>query len=412
MIQNQNEVQYFESKWQLFYNFAQRHPRSYTTVTAAVAMLGYAILLFFPGMFLYGATRLLTLHIESYTLGTVFYIGFWSGVTILSGFISMQLSRISFRSVEGVSLQAQLTNKIQLLLEEIAVKIDIPHVDNIVITEQVSIDLVKIPRFAFPVWSSNTLVVGLPLMQCLSPEYFECAVVRKLLQHSKQNSAVVKWLHQLRSIWLLYAYHIAAKRTLGQKLIAKIFRYYAPFYRDLAVPIANHVELLADHDTLSIINDEDLLQTIEKVIVTKIFMDKEYWPKIAKLQKQGLTLSIKPYSNLEQTLKQDLTTKSAKRWLDSLFEHESHRMHALPSLRTRMTNIGRNRIRIPERTMQSAADYYLDKEYSDVITRVNQLWLQRNSKLAGNLRNPTGKSPQPPTLKPSLAAGYRGDILQ
>jgi hypothetical protein len=271
---------------------------------------------------------------------------------------------------------------------------------------------VKIPRYPLPIWSVNTLVIGLPLMQCLSPEYFECAVVRKLLQHSKQKAGFLKWMQHLRSTWTIYSLQFATKRNLSHRVLAPVFHLYSKFYRDLAVPIANRVELMADQNTLSIVNDEDLLQTIEKVIVTKIFMDKEYWPRIAKLQKQGLTLSLAPYSNLENTLKDDLSNKSAKRWLDSLYEHESHRMHALPSLRSRMNNIGRNRVRIPEKTQETAAQYYLDNSYSEIITGINQLWLQRNSRMAATGRLSAAAQSKTPPLNTALSQPYRVDVLQ
>ena len=411
MANNINDIHYFESKWQSVYNFSQLHPYIYNIITGSVALLGYGILLLFPALFLFGAWQTLAFRFDNFSMASLGYTLFWLVVTVYAGLVSMKLSKLKFKQVDGVQLKPAMTSKMQYLLDKIAEYTSVPRVDKIVISEQISIDLVKIPRYPLPFWSTNTLVIGLPLMQCLSPEYFECAVVRKLLQHSKQNAIYSKWLHQLRSIWLIYTMHFQAKSSLGYKILAYLFRLYTPLYRDLAVPIANRVELLADHDTLSIINDEDLLQTIEKVVVTKIFMDKEYWPKIAKMQKQGLTLSLAPYSQLEETLKTDLTNKSAKRWLDSLYENESHRMHALPSLRTRMNNIGRCRIRIPEKTLQTAATYYLDDEYTSVISSVNQMWLQRNSRLASSIvRTNRLKSPQAVTAP--IPSTYRPNMLQ
>jgi len=411
MIKNISDIHYFENQWQSAYNFSQLHPYIYNLITGAIALLGYGILLLFPGLFVYGAWQTLTLHIDTYSVANLAYPLFWFTITVYSGFVSMKLSKLKFRQVEGVQLSSTMTIKLQFLLDKISEYTAVPRVDNIVISEQISIDLVKIPRFPLPFWSTNTLVIGLPLMQCLSPEYFECAVIRKLLQHSKQTAFFSKWLHQLRSIWLLYALYFSTKSSLSCKILSLLFRLYTPFYRDLAVPIANRVELLADQDTLLVVNDEDLLQTIEKVVVTKIFMDKEYWPRIAKMQKQGLTLSLEPYSLLEDTLKSDLTNKSAKRWLDSLYEHESHRMHALPSLRTRMNNIGRCRIRIPEKTLQTAATYYLDNDYTSVISSVNQLWLQRNSRLASSIARPNNQNTPPPVNTP-ISPTYRANLMQ
>ena len=57
-------------------------------------------------------------------------------------------------------------------------------------------------------------------------------------------------------------------------------------------------------------------------------------------------------------------------------------MKPIPGLRSRMSNIGRSRIRIPEKIDESAARYYLDKHYGAVVSGVNGLWKQRYYSLA------------------------------
>jgi hypothetical protein len=297
--------------------------------------------------------------------------------------VTIQLTKIKFFSTPGITLDAPMANKLHLLLDKFADETTIPGIDRIVVTEQLSIDLVKTPTMAIPFWSSNTLVIGLPLMQCLTPEYFECAVIRKLLQYTKRRNWLIKWLHQLRNVWLLYMNVLSKNITLGTLPLAVFFKLYAPLYRDLTTPVAHRNELDADLDTLQFVNDEDLLQTIEAVIVAKIYLDQQYWPKIRKSLKENQDIDIQPYSKLEEILKQGLTTKNTKRWLDSVFESESHRLKAIPSLRARMHNIGRARIRIPERIQQTAAQVYLEHDYLKIVDGVNQLWKQRHTRIPG-----------------------------
>jgi len=215
-------------------------------------------------------------------------------------------------------------------------------------------------------------------MQCLSPEYFKCALTRKLIQYSKETHSLPKWLAQLRFIWTQYIKATSPKLSRYNIILFYFFRFYAPIYKFVAIPVANYVELLADQDTLRIVNDEDLLQTIEKVVVSKIYLEKQYWPKINNMMSHNHFHVIEPYSKLEQVLKSGLTPQLSKRWLDTLYCHPTL-VSAVPDLRSRMNNIGRSKIRIPEKINETAARYFLDNAYRDIITEINQLWMLRSN---------------------------------
>lgn len=367
--------------WHKIYGFAQQYPNIYAALQVFVAMAGYAYLLLFPVLLLAGFWTLGSYVVMEQPSGNAMHFIGWTLITGVSAMVTIQLTKIKFLTTPGITLDAPMANKLHLLLDKFADETTIPRIDRVVVTEQLSIDLVKTPTMAIPFWSCNTLVIGLPLMQCLSPEYFECAVIRKLLQYTKHRHCLIKWLHQLRNVWLLYMNVLSRNVTLGSLPLAIFFRLYAPLYRDLTTPVAHRNELDADLDTLQFVNDEDLLQTIEAVIVAKIFLDQQYWPKIQKSLKESQEMDIEPYSNLEEILKQGLTTKNTKRWLDSVFKSESHRLKAIPSLRARMHNIGRARIRIPERIQQTAAQEYLEHDYTRIVDGVNQLWKQRNGRI-------------------------------
>ena len=374
-----------DAVWQNFYKTAQLLPNAYAVVVAVAAMAGFAYLLLFPVLLVMGIWTIITLSFTAQFPANIMYLVFWLGITALAGAVTLYLVKLKFRKAEGIHIDPHMASKLFRLLGKINVQVPIPKIDRIVVTEQLSLDVVKTPVASLPVWSCNTLVIGLPLMQCLSPEYFECAVTRKLLQYSKSRHWFIKWLHQLRNTWTLYLNTLSADVTFSNFLLLMFFRVYAPFYRNLSTPVAHRCELEADKDTLDVINDEDLLQTIETVIVSKIFLDQQYWPKIEKMLLDGSKQSIQPYTKLEDILKGGLTTKNTKRWLDTLYTHEPNRINAIPGLRARMQNIGRSRIRIPEKIGESAAHYFLDNDYPTIVARINHLWRQRHDKLPAKM---------------------------
>ncbi|MGD8560614.1 MAG: hypothetical protein PVF34_14045 [Gammaproteobacteria bacterium] len=369
--------------WQKIFKKAQIFPLGYDFIVLLFALLGFAYLLMFPVLLVVGAWQIAATPFQSHAPGAAaMYLVFWAGITALAGSVTVYMIKVRFRRIDGITINAHTTDKLHRLLDKISIQTNIPRIDHIIVTEKLSLDVVKTPVCALPVWSTNTLVIGLPLMQCLSPEYFECAVTRKLLQYSKQRHWFAKWLYQLRTTWALYLQALSANVTFNNFLLLLFFQFYAPFYRRISTPVAYRCELEADKDTLELVNDEDLLQTIETVIVTKIYLDQQYWPKVAKMLVDKTRYGIQPYTKLEDILKVGLTSKTSKRWLDTLYCHESPRINPVPGLRARMNNIGRSRIRIPEKINETAAHYYLDRNYASVVAGVNQLWQARHSQLA------------------------------
>jgi len=386
--------------WQQIYKYAQKFPNLYAIPVVIVAVAGFAYLLLFPVLMLMGMWILATYAVAGYSYSDIFYLVFWACITSISAINTIYLLKIKFRETEGIPLEPPVASNLHTLLNRFGHETRIPRIDRIVVSEQLSIDLVKTPVAPIPLWSRNTLVIGLPLMQCLSPDYFKCAVIRKLLQYSKQRHWLIKWLHQLRNVWMLYSNILSANITFSNFLLAIFFHFYAPLYRNLATPIAHRNELEADLDSLQYVNDEDLLQTIETIIVTKIYLDQQFWPKLEKLIGENTDNSFRPYSNLENALKSGLTTKNTKRWLDSIYKDEPHKIKAIPSLRARMYNIGRSRIRIPEKIDQTAAHTYLDKDYAFIVNGINHLWMQRNNRTHPNRASNAHRMSSPKASSP------------
>lgn len=368
--------------WYKLFSVVQRIPKFYIALMLPLALAGYGFLLFFPIMFVISITQLIQLQtmtsVTEFTSQIITLLA-WTGTAIVCAQTTRQIMRIRFQPPEGIIISESTALKLHELINQIKREITIPKIHRIIITEQLTLDMAKTSRFPFPLWSINTLVVGLPLMQCLSPEYFKCALARKLIQYSKLGHGLPKWMAQLRTIWFQYIKATPPKRSRYNLILHYFFKIYAPLYNFLTIPIANHVELLADQDTLRVINDEDLLQTIEKVIVTKIYLEKQYWPKINSMVNHNRFKLIEPYSKLEQVLRTGITPQMSKRWLDTLYCSHPTRMSPVPDLRSRMNNIGRSKIRIPEQINESAAHHFLDNAYRDIISEVNHMWLLRSS---------------------------------
>ena len=363
--------------WQKIYNVYRKSPSLYIVLVFFAALAGFVYILLSPVMLAYCMYNLLSVIPIASTNDGLALIIVWGILSVAAAVVTGNLITLKIPPVKGMQLDYPVAMKLHDLLKDINEKYDTVKIDNIVVAEQATIDVIKTPSAPFPLFTSNTLVLGLPLLQCLSPEYFQCAVTRKMMLYSKRTHFFTKWLQQLRQCWTQYLNAFVDNNRFSNLPHIVFFSVYAPFYRKLATPISYREELRADTESLEIIDDEDLLQTMESILVTKIFLDRQYWPKIQATVEQFGETEIYPYTELESILKTELNARTTKRWLDAIYRYDANRIRPIPDLKTRMDNIGRSKIRIPEKVNETAGRYFLGRDYHRVVAELNKIWVQQ-----------------------------------
>src|SRR5207249_11068756 len=77
-----------------------------------------------------------------------------------------------------------------------------PRLHRTLIAAFVNVGVVHRPRLALFGWYRNYLLLGLPLMQTLSPEEFRTALAHELGHLSRQHGRFGSWIYRIRVMWL------------------------------------------------------------------------------------------------------------------------------------------------------------------------------------------------------------------
>ena len=368
----------YESNQTQLQNNAEWHPiysrlaTPYTLLLAVFALAGYVLLLCFPVLIAISLYELLIAAAQFPDDWPNLLV--WVPVLLISSAMTRDVLSVRFPKFRGVTLQQAQTEKIRALLEKLATDIKIPTIHKIVIGPNFELDIHRTPLMPIPTGYHNTLILGLPMLQSLSCENFHCALTRKLLQFHQSTLFSLGWLSLLREVWPLYrdAFKAATGRTAT--LWYWLFAGYSRMYRRLSTYATYLTELKADRATLEFINDEDVLQTIEAMMLCARYFKRQYWPKMKEMQHANPSKLLNPYSKLESVVKNALSSQEVKHWLDDLYAAGDTRVRAMPSLKARMDNIGRSRVRILEKFKRSAANLYLADHYNDIIDLTNRVF--------------------------------------
>ncbi len=341
-------------------SLSESRPRVYLLLATAFALAGYAYLLLFPWLVLASA---LEIHHAVFSGEGIAWVQLltWLVVGALAALVSYRLFMFRPALPAGSVLDSPACRALFQLVADQSRHYHSPHIDRMVLSGDFELSLLKTPRFVLPVWSTNTLVIGLPLIQSLSETQFQCALARRLGQFSKRYNRFENWLYQLREIWPQYCGQ-ARVQGPGYQPVAWFFCAYAPFYRMITVPAARHDELDADTYAMELFSDEQVLDMITTQMVCQQYLKEKYWPVVRKFSASNHPVLDKLHSGMASVLRAGLQADTVNEWLAKTLSAEGHCGDAIPSLARRIDNIGFGAAHMDALTTGPAAGVYLVEE--------------------------------------------------
>jgi len=358
------------------YNFYRKYPKAYVGAVSIVALAGYTYLLLYPLGVLFGAYQLYLTVQHPFNTQILMTSISWTSFVLLCTGLTHGLFTLKFKEVEGIPLS---TDKAQLIfnkIEEIQQTVKWPRIDSVILSRRFELNIVKTPKWYAPFWSKTTLVIGYPFLQTLPPEFFDCALTRKILQFAKRRNIFVNWLSFLRVTWEQYPDAFKSRNRIGDQLHYWFFRLYSSLYRHVALYATQLDELQADSLALNELNDRDLFKTTESIRLIQKFLNEHYWPKLSTALNQASAApeKIKPYEHLSRTSAQMIKSEVAEQWLKILtLEDESEGSHE-PAFRERMDMMGYRKFCPLQPVEKTAAEYYFGPANPKLIAHMNKLW--------------------------------------
>jgi hypothetical protein len=339
-------------------SLAETHPRGYLLAVTALALAGYGWLLLFPLLVLAGVSG----GYEALTGQSAIAwsrLLIWSTVAAGAALVSWRMAWFRPALPAGILLDRNKAPALFDLLDKLCRHYRRPGIDRVVVSGEFVLEIVKTPYTSLPVWSMNTLVIGLPLIQSLSPTQFRCSLARRLGQFSKHNNPLGNWLYQLRRIWPQYAIETEAADP-GIQPVRWFFRVFAPLYERISLPAARLDELTADSYAMETCSDEEVLDTITTETVCRLYLEEKYWPTYRKLTTRVREILPKPHVGMASVLRTGLQGDRSQEWIMKAIEQEPRCDDPMPSLGKRVENIGHRKPRMSGIAPESAATVYLD----------------------------------------------------
>ena len=351
--------------------------RPYFVFICLLAILGYALVLLFPVLAISAISNIYTILIESETIAWEL-LAIWFVVLILASLFSYRISQIKVTPLVGLTAVEEKLPEIFKLVQEYQDHFKRPVIHRIVITKRYELDIIKVPKFPLPVWSMNTLVIGLPVLLSHTPKQFECMVARRMGQFSKQSNPVTNWVYQLRSVWRQYSFAFSKCKHPDCYLLKWLYGVYASLYTSASIHAARKDELNADSSAMELFTHDDVCKMITADATYQWFLQEHYWPAIDKVAATKTKTPLTPYQNITNAIRTNFKEDKIKSFTDKVFQAEVKSKSPFPSLLQRLENVAHDAPLLVENTGDVAASKYLGDSQKSVVNLIDTLWLKDN----------------------------------
>lgn len=355
----------------------QKFPRFSFSLNIFIALTGIFFLLLFPLLVLIVPFTLYdsVLHVSE--------IKDWISPAIqvlsisLGGAVCWAIFRLKFSLPTGLDVSKDNFPQLTKLIEELQSEFGNPRIDRILIREQYEIRVVKTPRAGLPFLNTHTLIIGLPVLQTMSPLYFKALLARRIGQLSTQHTPVTTRLYFLNDTWSQFRASCKQSKNAIAKLLGFGFQLYGSLYQKLLTPLLQEEELEADRYGMDIISHDDMNECLVYEEVVTQFLKNKFWPKIYHMAKRSKVPAFTPYSQITKVVKAGITDKEISETIQAALKTDMTSPTITPSLSKRLNHLGHEKPLAPKRLNNTAADGYLGNSLNKVIQLFDKRWLAK-----------------------------------
>lgn len=352
----------------------EKQPKLVFALSILIALFGIFVLLAFPYL---AITHLFSIY-DSIMAASE--LRDWINVLLhlviigLSTAFTWAIIQLRFHVPSGIEINQEKFPHLHKFIEELREEFGKPKIDRVILRDKYEIKVVKTPRNRIPFMMTTTLIIGLPVLQTMSPLYFRALLARRIGQLSTTHTPVTTRLYFLTDIWQQFRLACKQSKNPFARVLYYFFQVYSPLYSKVSLPLLQEEELEADSYGMDLINDRDMVECLVYEEVVRQFLEKKFWPKIYHLARRNNKPIYTPYAQMTKVVKAGITDEEISTSVQGALKLDINHPGAEPSLRKRLNHLGHAKPLPPKRLSKTAADYYLGSSLGKIIQLFDKRW--------------------------------------
>jgi len=351
---------------------AKRSPLAYKTRVALLAMLGYgyifsvlAVLVAILVALVWAALGGKHLHL----------IGKLAIPLLLLAGVILRALWVRLEEPAGRELSAREAPALFAAIDDLRRRLRGPRIHRVLLTDEFNAAVVQTPRLGLFGWHKNHLIVGLPLMQALSPDQFRAVLAHEYGHLAGAHSRFAGWIYRVRKSWhqLMEALDKEGRATW---LFRKFFDWYSPYFAGYSFVLARANEYQADWAAQELVGARHAADALLNINLKGSLLHERFWPGLHARADHTPEPAFSPYAQLTGTFVEALEAEPAENWLKTALARKTDSADTHPCLTDRLRALGQPP-RIPEPVNESAAQLFFGTAASQLIEELDQGWRAR-----------------------------------
>ena len=280
----------------------------------------------------------------------------------------------------GKPLDSKLFSVLADRINELCTTYQSPEIHDIKLTTRFRIELVRTPTNGFPSHFKNTLLIGLPVMSCMSPLQFKLLLARQVGHLCENPYLYSRQLVHLRSIWNSYAQYYAQTWRLDTILLRLFFSWYAPFYNLSSIAAVRFEAFAKDKLMLEITPPARAAEAIAVFEIKKRYLSTNFWPKLNDAAYATAKPPYLPYSAMASIMNKvlDHDLDYAQNCYEAAINRQVIISSELPNLMKRLAAINYEDFIMPDPNDDKAATHFLGDHLKDLLKQMDNIWYLKN----------------------------------
>jgi Zn-dependent protease with chaperone function len=280
---------------------------------------------------------------------------------------------------EGLALERTEARKLFQTIDAISAALAAPRFDHVLLTDDFNASVVQVPRLGIFGWQQNYLILGLPLMQALTPDQFRAVLAHEMGHLSGNHSRFRGWIYRVRQTWGTMLGRLEAQGSgLGQLLFTRFLRWYAPFFNAYSFVLARSNEYEADRCSAEVAGAENAGAALVRLQIAHRFLAESYWPSVYREVAGSAEPPAAVYRGLADALRDQLPARDIGAWTDEALRRPTDYGDTHPSLADRLVALnvsadGARRL-AGSTAGVSAAACYLGARAASLTRTLEQAW--------------------------------------
>lgn len=365
---------------------ARAAPARYTASVALVALLGFFILVAALGF-------------------SVLMIGAFAGVAALAlkfggGGVALLLAKLGklllvllvpawmmlkstwtlltsrFPAPAGRPLPREEAPALFARLDDMRARMQGPRFHKVLLTDEMNAAVVQHPRWGLLGHHENYLILGLPLLQVMSTDEAMAVVAHEYGHLAGQHGRFGAFIYRLRNAWGQMQAMADGWTDWGSRLVARLFRWYAPFFNAYTFVLARQNEYEADRSAAELVGVAPAASALARVNIASQFEQECFWPDVNRRVRHEPAPPAARSEAWARAWREQLLPERERDFLQQALTRVTDHADTHPALADRLRAMGVDpaTVAAPAPVAQSAAAAWLGERLATVQAEFDARW--------------------------------------